>query len=74
MSITGDDIVLIEFGQRLKKARENKGISLRKLEQLAEVDFSQIHRMEKGQINPSLKIIRALAKVLEVGSKDLLDF
>ncbi len=74
MSTKGDDQVLIEFGQRLKKLREEKGISLRKLEQLSEVDFSQIHRIEKGETNPSLKIIRALALALSATSQDLFDF
>jgi len=57
-----------------KKLREGNKISLRILEQLAEVDHSQIHRIEKGQTAPSLLTLKALANALGVTLSDLVSF
>jgi len=74
MSNTRDESILTEFGKNLQKIREGKGISLRQLEILSDVDFSEIHRLEKGKRNPTLTVIIALAKGLEIDRKDLIDF
>jgi transcriptional regulator with XRE-family HTH domain len=74
MSNTRDENILIEFGKNLQKIREEKGISLRQLEILSDVDFSEIHRLEKGKRNPTLTIILALAKGLKVERNDLMNF
>jgi transcriptional regulator with XRE-family HTH domain len=72
MSSTRDEKIIADFGLRLKSIREKKGISLRKLETLSNIDFSQIHRIEKGLTNPSLTTILALADALEVKPVELL--
>ena len=74
MSKTRDEGILEVFGRNLQSIRESKGISLRNLESLTDVDFSEIHRIEKGKRNPTLTILLALAKGLGVEPKDLLDF
>lgn len=68
------------FGKHLKAIREGQKvrtgskISLRILEQLAEVDHSQIHRIEKGQTAPSLLTLKALAKALGISLSELVSF
>ena len=42
------ELILKKFGNHLKMIRNEKKISLRVLEQLSSVDYSQIHRIEKG--------------------------
>jgi transcriptional regulator with XRE-family HTH domain len=74
MSATRDETVLIAFGKNLQRVRKDKKVSLRRLESLSEVDHSEIHRIEKGKRNPSLTIILALAKGLEIDPKSLLEF
>jgi transcriptional regulator with XRE-family HTH domain len=74
MSKTRDESILIAFGKHLQNIRENKKISLRALEMVSEVDHSEIHRIEKGKRNPSLTVILALAKSLEIDIKLLFDF
>ncbi len=74
MSSTRDETVLIAFGKNLQRIREEKDVSLRVLETLAEVDHSEIHRIEKGKRNPSLTVLLAIAKGLKIDPKDLLDF
>lgn len=53
--------LLINFGNHLKKIRAEKGIRLRKLELLSNVDYSQIHRIEKGETAPSIITLINLA-------------
>jgi len=72
MSATRDEKILAEFGKNLQKIRTKKNISLRKLESIAEVDHSEIHRIEKGMRNPSLTVVLALAKALEVELTELI--
>jgi transcriptional regulator with XRE-family HTH domain len=74
MSNTRDEKILIAFGKNLQKIRENKKISLRQLEILSDVDHSEIHRLEKGKRNPSLTVIIALAKGLEIDRSELINF
>jgi len=74
MSKTRDEKTLIAFGKNLQTIRKAKKISLRKLEILSEVDYSEIHRVEKGKRNPSLTIILALAKGLQIDPYELINF
>jgi transcriptional regulator with XRE-family HTH domain len=74
MNSNRDNEWLKEFGQNLKKVREKKGFSLRGLADQADVDFSQIHRIEKGETNPSIGIIKAIADVMNIKVAKLFDF
>jgi transcriptional regulator with XRE-family HTH domain len=40
----------------------------------AEMEISQVYRIEKGIINPTLTTLSALSKALGITLKDLLDF
>jgi transcriptional regulator with XRE-family HTH domain len=72
--------LLIAFGSHLKLIREGKKIrngrkiSLRELERLSEIDYSQIHRIEKGQTAPSLLTLITLANALQISLADLISF
>jgi len=41
------------------------------LANLAEIELSQIYRIETGKINPKLTTIMLVAKALEISPKDL---
>ena len=58
--------VIKEFGERLKKFRDERNLSLRDLGHLADIDFGNINEIEKGKINPSLTTIVALAEALKI--------
>ena len=64
--------ILNEFGERLKKLREEKKLSLRALADIAEMDYGNISEIENGKINPSLITIISLAEALEVDPGTLL--
>jgi transcriptional regulator with XRE-family HTH domain len=60
-----------EFGVRLARAREQRGLSVTQLKQRMGVDYMQISRYEKGQSLPSFDTAIRLANALEI-SLDLL--
>jgi transcriptional regulator with XRE-family HTH domain len=52
----------IEIGLKLKKLREELGLSLREAAKRIDVDHSYIGKIEKGKI-PSLKILKKLCRL-----------
>ncbi|MCK9404747.1 MAG: helix-turn-helix domain-containing protein [Chitinophagaceae bacterium] len=74
MNSTRDEKILNKFGKHLEKIREDKKLSLRKLADNADVDFSQIHRIEKGKTNPSLTMLLALSEGLGIPIEELIHF
>ncbi len=67
-----DQEVLIEFGNKLKDLRILKGLTLQQLAFEAEMEISQVHRVEKGKINPTLTTLNALAKGLGISLGELI--
>ncbi len=67
-----DQEVLIEFGNKLKDLRTSKGLTLQQLAFEAEMEISQVHRVEKGKINPTLTTLNALAKGLGITLTELI--
>ena len=64
--------LLIEFGNKLKDLRTSKGLTLQQLAFEAEMEISQVHRVEKGKINPTLTTLNALAKGLGITLTELI--
>lgn len=73
-SNTRDSIILKAFGEHLKKLRQSKEMSQEKLGNLINVPQSTIGRIERGESNPNLCLLIAIAKIIEVDIKDLIDF
>ena len=67
-------VPIIEFGKRLRLIRQSKGYSMEKLAEISSFEYSQISRIELGQINTSLDTIFKLANALNVSPKELFDF
>lgn len=66
--------ILILFGKQLKKLRTERKLSYRELAQRCNVDYSDISKIEKGQIRIQLPTIYELSLGLEVHPKKLFDF
>lgn len=62
---------LSKFGERLKTLRLTKGLTLEQLAFEADIELSQVHRVEKGKINPTLTTLIALSKGLGISLADL---
>jgi transcriptional regulator with XRE-family HTH domain len=57
---------LKNFGFRLKELRKQKGISQAQLAFEAEIEISQISRIELGKINTTIETVNLISKILEI--------
>jgi transcriptional regulator with XRE-family HTH domain len=62
---------LDKFGGKLNALRTAKGLTLEQLAFEADIEISQVHRVEKGKINPTLTTLIALSKGLGISLADL---
>jgi len=66
--------ITIKFGERIRRLREAKGLSQEELAFRARVHRTYLGGIERGERNPSLKNITAIAKALEIGLSELFMF
>lgn len=64
---------LTALGQKMREARKRKDLTQQELSDLSHVSVKQIANIEKGQMNPSYLILRALAKVLHISLDSLIN-
>ena len=64
---------LTALGQKMREARKKKDLTQQELADLSHVSVKQIASIEKGQINPSYLILKALAKVLPISLDSLIN-
>lgn len=58
------------FGRGLRKLRDERGLSLRELEQLSGVDHAYIQRLETGEKEaPSDEVLQKLLRALKAGPR-----
>lgn len=69
-----DEKWLKALGQHIKSYREKKELSLRKLADMADIDFGQLYKIEKGETNPSVSIIKSIADALGVKMGKMFEF
>lgn len=62
------------FGLRVRELREAKDLSQEELANLADIPLSQIGRIERGEINPSISTANAIAKVFKMSLSELFLF
>ena len=62
------------FGDNVRKIRKSKGMSQESLAYGSELNLSQVARIERGVVNPTICTVYLLAKALGVPPKDLFDF
>lgn len=67
-----DEKIMVAFGRNLKRARMEKGLSLRELAHEADMSHFNIHEIEKGIVNPSMVTVVKLARALGVTPASLL--
>jgi transcriptional regulator with XRE-family HTH domain len=65
---------IIAFGAHLRRLRTAKKWTMKDLAFEADVELSQVHRIEKGKINPTLTTILILADALGEPATSLLNF
>ncbi len=62
------------LGNQTQRLRKERGLSLRQLAQLCDIDYSDISKIEKGQRNIQISTLLELTKGLDIHPKDLFDF
>ncbi len=62
------------FGEHLRQLRKEKGLSQEDLAFAADIELSQISRIERGIINTSISQVFQIAEALGVPSAALFDF
>jgi transcriptional regulator with XRE-family HTH domain len=62
----------VVFGQRLRAARESRGVSQEELARLAGFDRTYVSKIERGQRNITVGTIERLAEALGVRPVELL--
>lgn len=64
----------ILLGRRIRTLRIAKGLTQQKLGDKADVDYKFIGEIERGNMNPSFKVLVKIAKVLDVELPEILRF
>ena len=59
------------FGQMIKALRKNRQFTQEDLSEKSDIGVQYISRIENGRVNPTLKIVSALAAALEVALSDV---
>ncbi len=62
------------FGKHLRELRKRKNLSMKDLAYDADIEYSQISRIERGVINTTISSVYAIAKALDVPVVKLFDF
>ena len=63
---------LLLIGGRMRQIRKDKLLSIEQLANMSGMDYSQLARMELGQVNFTISYLFRVAEALGVTPKDLL--
>lgn len=65
-------IFLKQVGNKVKALRKSRGITIRKLGEMCDMDFSNLSRFENGQKDVHILTLKHIADTLGVSVSDLL--
>jgi transcriptional regulator with XRE-family HTH domain len=63
---------LKQFGTEIKSVRKAKKITQLQLASLCDIDIRTIQRIEKGEFNPSLRVLISIANAFEMSLSSLI--
>lgn len=66
--------IRIKFGNKIKKLRNQKGLSQENLAHLADLDRTYIPGIEAGSRNVSIVVIEKLARAFDIELTEILNF
>lgn len=72
MSRARNDVLIASFGAMLARARRDAGMTQEQLADLAEIDRTFVGLLETGRRQPTLSVLFALARGLDMSAEDLL--
>lgn len=62
------------FGAHLRSLREQKGFGMREFALVAEIEYSQLSKIERGVTNPTISTCVGIAEALGVSHTELFSF
>jgi transcriptional regulator with XRE-family HTH domain len=65
---------LIHFGKHLAALRKKQNLSYRKFAQNCDIDYADVKKYEKGELNMTFLTMIEFAKGLNIPLKELIDF
>ena len=68
------DIFLKDFGKHLRLIRKEKGLSMEAVAYKAEIEYRQLGRIERGEVNTTLISLLRIAEALEVDLNSFFEF
>lgn len=68
------DNYLKKVGDNLRRIRKEKGLSMEFVANEAEIEYRQLGRIERGEINTTIISLLRIAEILKVDMKVLFDF
>jgi transcriptional regulator with XRE-family HTH domain len=71
MNNVNKEELLVQLGYHVRTIRKSKKMTLEQLACDANIEISQIYRIEKGKINPTFTTLLALSVGLEISLKEL---
>lgn len=66
-----DNKFIRDIGKRIRQKREERGWSQEQLAIEADIDNSHLGKLERGEGNPTLKLVFRIAQALEIDFRDL---
>ena len=66
LAVVDKKLIAKNIGEALKKLRVNNNLSMQELATLAEIEKSQIYRIEKGKVDVRISTLYLLADTLKV--------
>ncbi len=67
-------VYLKQLGKRIKTLRKEKGIKQVELAYSCEIEKQSMSRIEAGNTNPSILLLRKIAEILDVRLSELFEF
>jgi Predicted transcriptional regulators len=64
----------ILLGKRIRTLRTTKGLTQQELGNQSDVDYKFIGEIERGNMNPSFKVLMKIAKALDIDLPEILRF
>lgn len=74
MAYLKEPIILLAIGDKLKDIRKQKKMSQGDVAAKAGIAVSQVGRIERGILNPSISTLFVISLALEIEPKELFDF
>jgi transcriptional regulator with XRE-family HTH domain len=74
MAYLKEPIILLAIGSKLKELRKKKEMSQEDVAYKAGIAVSQVGRIERGKLNPSISTLFVISLALEIEPKELFDF